>query len=116
VNINRKRGALDCVEPLLAWRKQFQPSNDDYIFRALTRGGEPSKAPIGVKAMTRYVKSGAELIGLEGSFAVHSMRSGAISTHAASGASFSACLQFSQHKSLSSLQHYLKGRDFDHGL
>ena len=116
VNINKKQGSLDCVKPLLAWKEQFQPSNDDYIFRALTRDGQPSKAPIGVKVMTRYVKSGAKLIGLEGSFACHSTRSGAISTHAANGASVSACLKFSQHKSLSSLQHYLKGHDFDHGL
>lgn len=116
VNINKKQGPLDCVKPLLAWKEQFQPAADDYIFRALTRDGQPSNAPIGVKLMTRYVKNGAKSIDLDGTFGCHSTRSGAISTHAANGASISACLKFSQHKSLSSLQHYLKGHDFDHGL
>jgi site-specific recombinase XerD len=116
VNVNKKEGPLDCVQPLLAWKERFQPSDDEYIFRALNRQREASNAKIGVKLMTRYVKQAAESIQLKGSFAVHSVRSGCISTHAANGAGLAACMKLSQHKSLSSLQHYLKGQDFDHGL
>jgi hypothetical protein len=68
--------------------------------------------------MTRYVKTAAMSLGLPAAaFAVHSLRSGCISSHAVAGATTVQLMQLSAHKSLSSLQHYLKGvGDFQHGL
>lgn len=49
-------------------------------------------------------------------FAPHSLRHGCISSHAKSGATIAQLQSLSKHKSLSSLQKYIKLGDFEHGL
>ena len=118
ISVNKKNTPLDVVAPLLAWRERTAAGPDDFIFRAMDKQGEPLTSKIGDKTMTRYVKTAAMSLNLPSeAFAVHSLRSGCLSSHAVAGATTAQLMQLSAHKSLSSLQHYLKGMgDFQHGL
>ena len=119
IGINARPGQpLDVVEPLKQWKEETKGGEDDYIFRGLNREREMTSNPIGVKLMTRYVKHGCSLIGYDDvtEFGCHSMRSGGISSLARDGATSIQIMGKSKHKSLSSLQRYVKHGDFDHGL
>ena len=119
IGINARPGQpLDLVGPLKTWRDETKGGDDDYIFRGLNREREMTSNPIGVKLMTHYVKHGCSLIGYDdvAAFAPHSMRSGGISSLARDGATTIQIMGKSKHKSLSSLQRYVKHGDFDHGL
>ena len=118
ISVNKKETPLDVVVPLLAWRDRTNAGPDDLIFRAMDKQGEPLSIKIGDKTMTRYVKTAAMSLNLPSeAVAVHSLRSGCLSSHAVAGATMAQLMQLSAHKSLSSLQHYLKGvGDFQHGL
>jgi integrase len=118
ISVNRKNTPLDVVAPLLAWQQRTAAGPDDFIFRAMDRQGELLNTKIGDKTMTRYVKTAAMSLNLPSeAFAPHSLRSGCLSSHAVAGATTAQLMQLSAHKSLSSLQHYLKGvGDFQHGL
>ena len=118
ISVNKKNTPLDVMAPLLAWRERTKAGPNDLIFRGMNKQGEPLNSKIGDKTMTRYVKTAAMSLNLPSeAFAVHSVRSGGISSHAVAGATTAQLMQLSAHKSLSSLQHYLKGMgDFQHGL
>jgi integrase len=119
IGINARPGQpLDLIEPLKRWKVETKGSDDDYIFRGLNKEREMTSNPIGVKLMTRYVKQGCSLIGYDDvtEFGCHSMRSGGISSLARDGATSIQIMGKSKHKSLSSLQQYVKHGDFDHGL
>jgi integrase len=119
IGINARPGQpLDLLDPLKKWRDETKGGDDNFIFRGLNREREMTSKPIGVKLMTHYVKYGCSLIGLDDvtEFAVHSLRSGGISSMARDGATSIQIMGKSKHKSLSSLQHYVKHGDFDHGL
>ena len=119
IGINARPGQpLDLVDPLKKWRDETKGHDDDFIFRGLNREREMTSNPIGVKLMTHYVKHGCSLIGHDDvtEFAPHSLRSGGISSLARDGATSIQIMGKSKHKSLSSLQRYVKHGDFDHGL
>ena len=119
IGVNARPGQpLDLINPLKNWKDETKGGDDDYIFHGLNREREMTCNPIGVKLMTHYVKHGCSLIGFDNvaEFAPHSLRSGGISSLARDGATTIQIMGKSKHKSLSSLQRYVKHGDFDHGL
>jgi integrase len=118
ISVNKKSTPLDVVEPLLAWRERTAAGPDDYLFKAMDSQGRPLDRKVGDKVMSRYVKTAAMSLGLPAAaFGNHSTRSGGLSSHAVAGATTVQLMQLSAHRSLTSLQHYLKGvGDFQHGL
>ena len=119
IGVNAKPGqALDLCAPLLLWKQRCEASDSDYIFRGLNKNREMTGKPISAKLMTQYVKTGCQRIGYNdvSEFSPHSLRSGRITSSARDGATASQLMGLSKHKSLSSLQKYIKMGDFEHGL
>ena len=119
IGVNAKPGqALDLCAPLLLWKQRCEASDSDYVFRGLNRNREMTGKPISAKLLTQYVKTGCQRIGYnDGSeFSPHSLRSGRIASLHEMALQRLNWLGLSKHKSLSSLQKYIKMGDFEHGL
>jgi site-specific recombinase XerD len=79
------------------------------LFRAVTKGGKISAAPLGSKAVGSVVKRHAERLGLDPrAFGGHSLRAGFLTSAAARGASIFKMMDVSRHKSVDTLRSYVR--------
>ena len=119
ITLNRRQGKLCPVRQLEVWHELINPEAKSPVFRTIGKEHDLiSEKCISIKCMVKYIKEGCASINLpEHDYAMHSLRSGMIST-AADTHSIPQIMQVSRHRNVSSVQSYLKGslEAFSHGL
>ena len=79
------------------------------LFRPVTRKGKVSKRRLSARAVAELVKTYARRAGFNAAtFSGHSLRSGFLTSAAASGASIFKMMDVSRHKSLETLRGYVR--------
>lgn len=106
------RGDVHC--PVLAVKAWMQASGiaDGYVFRPFARNGRVLDRPLSDRAVANLVKAYAERAGFRvEDFSGHSLRAGAVTTAAESGAPLLKMAELSRHKSLEVLKGYVRSAD-----
>jgi integrase len=113
---------LPCVvKEMERWKRHQNAAETDFVFRKVDRRGVLTSDPITIREMVGTVKRGVTLLGLNRleaeDVACHSTRSGWASSAADRGVPFQAIQERTRHRSISSLQPYLKGTQVvNHGI
>ena len=80
-----------------------------HLFRSLLKGNKVSEKSLSPFSISQIVKKYAALAGfVEGDFSAHSLRSGFITSAAERGASLFKMMEVSRHKSVDTLQGYVR--------
>ena len=118
ITLNRRPGEFCPIQQLERWRKTTVAEPKSFVFRTISKDDEITERPISIKCMVKYIHEGCVSIQLpHEQYGMHSLRSGMITT-AADTHSIPQIMQVSRHRSVSSVQSYLKGslEAFSHGL
>jgi site-specific recombinase XerD len=106
------RGDVHC--PVLAVKAWMQAADitEGYVFRPFARNGRVLERPLSDRAVANLVKAYAGRAGLHADdFSGHSLRAGAVTTAAESGAPLLKMAELSRHKSLEVLKGYVRSAD-----
>jgi integrase len=112
IGIFRGRRADTCpVRTLRAWL-QVRGQAAGPLFNRMDRGAIDPKRGITGEAVNEAVQAAVQLIGLDPrAYGAHSLRAGMVTAAAAAGASDSAIMQRSGHKSVQTLTQYIRHAD-----
>jgi site-specific recombinase XerD len=106
------RGDVHC--PVLAVKAWMQAAGiaEGYVFRPFARNGRVLERPLSDRAVANLVKAYASRAGFRADdFSGHSLRAGAVTTAAESGAPLLKMAELSRHKSLEVLKGYVRSAD-----
>jgi site-specific recombinase XerD len=106
------RGDVHC--PVLAVKAWMQAAGiaDGYVFRPFARNGRVLERQLSDRAVANLVKAYAERAGFRvEDFSGHSLRAGAVTTAAESGAPLLKMAELSRHKSMEVLRGYVRSAD-----
>jgi site-specific recombinase XerD len=106
------RGDVHC--PVIAMRAWMQAAGitSGYVFRPFARGGRVLDRQLSDRAVANLVKAYATRAGFRAEdFSGHSLRAGAVTTAAESGAPLLKMAELSRHKSLEVLKGYVRSAD-----
>ena len=96
------------VEAVKEWLEAAHLT-DGHLFRSLLKGNKVSANALSPFSISQIVKKYAALAGfVEGDFSAHSLRSGFITSAAERGASLFKMMEVSRHKSVDTLQGYVR--------
>jgi site-specific recombinase XerD len=106
------RGDVHC--PVIALKTWLQAAEitGGFVFRPFARGGRVLDRPLSDRAVANRVKAYATRAGfVAADFSGHSLRAGAVTTAAESGAALLKMAELSRHKSLDVLRGYVRSAD-----
>jgi site-specific recombinase XerD len=106
------RGSIAC--PVKAVRRWLEATHitEGPLFRAVGKGGRVGSKRLSDKQVARTIKSHADRLGLDvSSFAGHSLRAGFLTSAAAKGANIFKMRDVSGHKSMDTLQGYVRSAE-----
>ena len=96
------------VEAVKEWLEAAHLT-EGHLFRSLLKGNKVSEKSLSPFSISQIVKKYAALAGfVEGDFSAHSLRSGFITSAAERGASLFKMMEVSRHKSVDTLQGYVR--------
>ena len=100
------------VKALEAWKDTSGGTGDSPVFRWISKKDEIQWRVLIDQRIVAIIKDYASKIGLDpASFAAHSARSGFVSTSSDRGIPISEMMKRTRHKSISSIQVYMKSDD-----
>ena len=95
------------AQALAAWLTAA-PAESGPLFRRLYKGGKVGSAPLSPDQVARIVQRRANLAGLEGDWAAHSLRSGFVTEAGRQGVPLGEVMAMTEHRSVSTVMGYFQ--------
>ncbi|KPU59410.1 phage integrase family protein [Pseudomonas fluorescens] len=95
------------AQALTAWLKAA-PADSGPLFRRIYKGGNVGTAGLSADQVARIVQRRAQLAGLEGDWAAHSLRSGFVTEAGRQGVPLGEVMAMTEHRSISTVMGYFQ--------